>query len=125
MRVNGYDDKQVILLKELITVAQAMDFSADRFNNLRAERVRRIQNKSAERPASQVMGALREATNHSAWSDEQRLAVLTSITLEETLALAKAFWRSVQIEALLYGNYAPEDAQPVIAALQPLVASEQ
>ena len=71
------------------------------------------------------MGALREATNHSTLSDEQRLVTLKTMTLEDTLAIAKAFWRSVQIEALLYGNYAPEDAQPVIAALQPLVASEQ
>jgi secreted Zn-dependent insulinase-like peptidase len=122
LRVNGYNDKQVALLERLISVMQAMDFSEDRFNNLRAERIRQIENKSAQRPASQIMGSLREALNHSSWSDEQQVEALSALTLAEVKQQAKMFWGSVAAEVLLYGNYTNADIPKVIKVLSPLVA---
>jgi secreted Zn-dependent insulinase-like peptidase len=121
MRVNGYNDKQVALLQRLLAVMQAMEFSEERFNNLRAERVRQIENKSAQRPASQIMGALREALNHSSWSDDQQLAALQNLTLGGVKSQAAAFWDSVNVEVLLYGNYVDEDVVAVRSALGSLV----
>ena len=123
LRVNGYNDKQVALLQRLLSVMQAMDFSEDRFNNLRAERIRQIENKSAQRPASQIMGALREALNHSSWSDAQQVEALKALTLVEVKAQAAAFWQSANPEVLLYGNYLEADISAVTAALSPLVKS--
>jgi secreted Zn-dependent insulinase-like peptidase len=117
MRVNGYNDKQVALLQRLLAVMQAMEFSEERFNNLRAERVRQIENKSAQRPASQIMGALREALNHSSWSDDQQLAALQNLTLGGVKSQAAAFWDSVNVEVLLYGNYVDEAVVAVRSAL--------
>ena len=123
LRVNGYNDKQVALLQRLLSVMQVMDFSEERFNNLRAERIRQIENKSAQRPASQIMGALREALNHSSWSDEEQIAALRGLTLSEVKSQAKAFWDSVNAEALLYGNYVDADTAAVKEALAPFVGS--
>lgn len=122
MRVNGYNDKQVALLQRLLAVMQAMEFSEERFNNLRAERIRQIENKSAQRPASQIMGALREALNHSSWGDDQQVAALQNLTLGSVKSQAAAFWDSVNVEALLYGNYVDEDVVAVRAALASLVS---
>lgn len=122
MRVNGYNDKQVALLQRLLAVMQAMEFSEERFNNLRAERIRQIENKSAQRPASQIMGALREALNHSSWSDDQQVAALRNLTFGGVKSQAAAFWDSVNVEALLYGNYVDEDVVAVREALGSLVS---
>jgi insulysin len=123
MRVNGYNDKQVALLQRLLLVMQAMEFNEERFNNLRAERIRQIANKSAQRPASQIMGALREALNHSSWSDEQQVAALRALTLSEVKKQASAFWDSVNAEVLLYGNYLEGDISAVTDALAPFISN--
>ena len=122
LRVNGYNDKQEALLGRLLGVMQAMDFSEERFNNLRAERIRQIENKSAQRPASQIMGALREALNHSAWSDDQQVAALKALSLGSVKAQAEVFWRSASAEVLLYGNYVVEDVAAVSAVLAPVLS---
>lgn len=118
LRVNGYNDKQLVLLSELLRVMTDMPFEEARFNNIKAERIRQIENKAAQRPASQVMDALREALNHSSWSDEEQLVALNTLSLEQVKDIASTFWASVQPQVLLYGNYAEGDIVQTQAALK-------
>ncbi|MEY3007711.1 MAG: hypothetical protein RI942_2053 [Pseudomonadota bacterium] len=120
LRVNGYNDKQLVLLSELLSVMRDMPFDEARFNNIKAERIRQIENKAAQRPASQIMGALREALNHSSWSDEEQLVALNALTLDQVKTSAKAFWTSVQPQVLLYGNYSEGDIAKTQGALKNL-----
>ncbi|MDG0979315.1 MAG: insulinase family protein, partial [Halieaceae bacterium] len=57
------------------------------------------------------------------WSDEEQIAALRGLTLSEVKSQAKAFWDSVNAEALLYGNYVDADTAAVKEALAPFVGS--
>jgi secreted Zn-dependent insulinase-like peptidase len=121
LRISGYDDRQLLLLEQLLATLQQPDFEAVRFESLRADRIRRLQNRIAQRPSSQVMDELREALLHGEWDDQAKIRALESATLPAVQAFADTFWAQASAESLVYGNYAPEMVEALAMQLSPLL----
>jgi len=105
MRISGYNDKQLTLLKRLLGVIAEPAFTQDRFDNVRADLVRSLENAVAKRPSSQVLDDLREALQYGEYGEAALIHELKALDLKGLMAYADRFWREAQAEALLYGNY--------------------
>ncbi|MFN2329873.1 MAG: insulinase family protein [Chromatocurvus sp.] len=105
MRISGYNDRQLTLLERLLGVIAEPAFTQDRFDNVRADLVRSLENAVAKRPSSQVLDDLREALQYGEYGEEVLIDELQALDLKSLMAYADGFWRDAQAEALLYGNY--------------------
>jgi len=105
LRVSGYDDKQAVLLEDLLKAIANPGFDPVRFENIRKDMIRSLENVVAKRPSSQVTDDLREALLYGEWGEEAVIAALETLDLAALNSFAEAFWASASAEAMIYGNY--------------------
>ncbi|MEQ8515157.1 MAG: insulinase family protein, partial [Chromatocurvus sp.] len=117
MRISGYNDKQLTLLSRLLDVIAKPGFTQDRFDNVRADLVRSLENSVAKRPSSQVIDDLREALQYGEHGEQALIDELQALDLTGLSAYAEVFWRDAGAEALLYGNYPPSTVDDLSARL--------
>ncbi|TDG16024.1 peptidase M16 [Seongchinamella unica] len=115
LRISGYNDKQDVLLDKLLSVMASPDFDPQRFENIRKDMIRSLENAVAKRPSSQVLDDLRESLLYGEWGEQPLIDVLQNVSVNDVHDYAQAFWNSASAEALIYGNYA-RDAVPGLAA---------
>jgi len=120
LRINGYNDKQLRLLEDLLTAIGGNALDAARFERVRREMVLELQNSVARRPTSQLLDHMRQAIQSGEYSDARLIEALEGMTVADLEAYREDFWTSARFEALLYGNHAAQDAERV-AALADLV----
>ena len=117
LRINGYNDKQLLLLRDLLTGIDKRPFDAARFERIRREMVLSLQNTVARRPSSQLMDHLRRAINSGEYDEAALIAALENMSLEKLAAYRESFWASARSEALIYGNYPARTVDELAAAL--------
>jgi insulysin len=105
LRVSGYNDKQTVLLREILSVIREPAFEQPRFESIRAELIRGLKNTVAQRPSSQVMNDLGEALSYGAWGEQALIEQLQEVDRTELIAYSQRFWASATAEILIYGNY--------------------
>ncbi|MEH6590784.1 MAG: insulinase family protein [Halioglobus sp.] len=113
LRIDGYNDKQDVLLDHLLDTISAPNFEQQRFINIRDNMIRGLQNIVAMRPSSQVMADMREALLYGEWGESALIAALEQMTLESVDAYAGRFWDGASAEVMIYGNYDPAAVEQV------------
>jgi insulysin len=121
LKISGYDDKQLVLLDRLVGSLQRTEFDAQRFENIRVDQIRGLENVKTARPFTQVMSKTRQLLMPGEWGEQALIAELKSLTPAQVKAFAEAFWASVQADVLINGNYTQATVAGVSAALQPLL----
>ncbi len=121
LRVSGYNDKQAVLLERLLSDIQDADFDPQRFENIRADMIRSLENAVAKRPSSQVMDDLRESVLHGTWGERERIDALRGIDQARLERFAADFWRGATAEALVYGNFTPDSVDELANLLADVV----
>lgn len=117
LRISGYDDKQAVLLQELLQVMANPNFDSQRFDNIRKDMIRALENSVAKRPSSQVLDDLRESLLYGEWGEEPVIAALRGMQVEDLNAYVVNFWGSANAEAMIYGNYSPDSVQALARKL--------
>lgn len=121
LRISGYDDRQLLLLEQLLEAVRTADFAEARFQSLREDRVRRLHNRVAQRPSNQVMDELREVVLHGEWDDQAKITALEAASLPAVERFAEVFWSGATAESLIYGNYEPEMVEALAMQLSPVL----
>ncbi|MFN2286757.1 MAG: insulinase family protein [Chromatocurvus sp.] len=124
IRISGYNDKQLTLLSRLLGVVAQPGFTQDRFEDVRADLVRSLENAVAKRPSSQVMDDLREALQYGEFGEQALIDELQALSLKGLTAYADGFWVGAEAEALLYGNYPPSAVDDLAALLSEQLVSK-
>ena len=117
LRISGYNDKQLLLLRDLLEGIDKRPFDAARFARIRREMVLSLQNTVARRPSSQLIDHLRRAVNSGEYDEAALIAALQNMNLEKLAAYRQAFWTSARSEALIYGNYPAQTVAALASAL--------
>ena len=125
LRVSGYDDKQELLLGRLLEVIADPDFEQARFDDIRRDMIRNLENSVAKRPSSQVLDDLREALLYGEWGEEPLIAALETMELEDLMDYVDRFWASATAETMIYGNYDPAVAARVADKLSRVVVETE
>jgi secreted Zn-dependent insulinase-like peptidase len=110
LKVAGYTDKQPLLLTALLDGLQQPTYSQTRFNNIKDEFKRGWQNADYQPPYGRLVTALNESLMLHYWSEQQLLASLEAIDLDEVLAYRQQFFAQAAMEMLVYGNYSEQQA---------------
>lgn len=121
LRITGYNDKQALLLQELLAAITEASFEAQRFDDIRKDMIRALRNSVADRPSSQVIQDMREALLYGEWGEEAMIAELEQLDLEALQAYASGFWASASAEVMIYGNYRPDFVQQVSGMLEEVI----
>jgi len=124
LRISGYNDKQVLLLEQLLDAIAHPSFDQQRFDNIRKDMIRSLRNSVAKRPSSQVMDDLREALLHGEWGEQALIAELEKIDLNGLRDYARGFWDTASAEVMIYGNYDSEAVQEVSSMIAGVLSTE-
>lgn len=124
LRVTGYNDKQALLLEELLAEVAEPDFDPQRFDNIRKDMIRALRNSVAGRPSSQVMADLRESLLYGEWGEDALIASLEQLDITDLQQYVRQFWAGATAEVLIYGNYERDFVQQVSAMLDEIISEQ-
>lgn len=108
--LNGYNDKMPILLDKVLTTFKNTPFKQDRFDVLKERMIRHYKNAELSTPYYQIGQYTKWLGSERAYTQEQLLAELESITMADLQAFHPLLLHKFHIEALVQGNMYREDA---------------
>ncbi len=109
VRISGYDDKQPVLLKQIINSMKQVQFSESSFARIKEKYAQELENSRKEKPFNQTIGEVYNLLLQS-WSDQQKLAALDGITLTKLQAFIPQMLDKVEVRMLAHGNLTQADA---------------
>ena len=125
LKVSGYNDKQLVLLERIVDSIKSAELDTGRFDNIRADLVRSLENVKTMRAFQQVAGDTRQLLLSGRWDEKALISELQALTPETVQAYADSFWASTQVDILLNGNYQAAQVDAVKRALAPLLRHDQ
>ncbi len=105
VKIGGFTENQNMLLDKILASIQSPDFDQQRFENIKREHVRRLENARASRPTQLLMGRITDILYGNRWTDAQLLTAYNDIDIEAVKSYRKKLLSSGQADALVYGNY--------------------
>ena len=107
--LSGYQDKQALLLKEILRVIQNFKPDKKGFEQEKTVLLRRLKNNKFKAPYRLGIDALNQAAYPSYPSDKTLLAAAEKINFDQLINYAQAFYRQIHIEMLVYGNHSEQE----------------
>lgn len=118
VKVNGFTDKQTLLLDKILTAVNEAEFSPERFNDIRARLIRSADNAAKQQPYKLLLDTLGDLLYFTEWPQQQLAKAYREIELDDVMAYKTMFVDQLQVDALVYGNYQQSDALDVAATLR-------
>ena len=114
LSVSGYTDKQTELLETLLQTLVAADFDQERFAIIRAEMVRGWENAELQTPYVRLFQEAQALLINPYWSEEERIAAVADITLDDVKAFVPRMLDDLRIDAFYHGNVVEADARQML-----------
>lgn len=111
VKISGFNDKQDKLLAQIIEVLESPEMNSARFENIRLEQLRKLQNRSKQQPYQLAMDAVPDLLYHNSWTDQDLLKVYEQMSLSQLEGYWQRFFSAGHIDLLVHGNYLQQDAQ--------------
>ena len=111
IEVHGYNDKMPVLLEKLLRCMREFEIQPDRFQIVKERLLRGHRNHEFMVPYQQVPEYTRWLGSERTWINEDLLAEVPHITLEDVSAFYPRILNQTHIEALAHGNVHKEDAR--------------
>jgi insulysin len=121
LKVSGYNDKQLVLLQRIAKSIAHARLDSHRFENIRADLIRSLENLKSTRAYSQVIRKARRLLVSGGWEENVLIAELKTLTPESVQTFARSFWASADVDVLISGNFAESTVAGVEQALEPLL----
>lgn len=123
--IGGYEDKQFVLLEEVMQRLVGLPISPERFVILKDRLLRELENQAKNKPFQQVYGRLMDELVSSAWPAPELMAELAPLSREDLRLWRDELFSGVSMQALIHGNVAEGKAellQALIKRYVPLAA---
>lgn len=104
VKISGFNDKQSLLLQEILLTLRKAQFPEDRFIVAKEQMQRALQNAKELKPFEQALARLQTTLMDPAWTEEERLAALPDIELADVQAFKQAFFKELDVALLATGN---------------------
>ena len=118
VRINGYNDKQLVLLEDVIDALLNIEIKEERFDTLKQGLMKNWQNSSKEYPYTQALNAISDTLLSSRWPMLQLAEAAAPVTHEELDEWRRDKLKSVAVVGLLHGNVNNEDATALANLLE-------
>ena len=116
--ISGYEDKQFTLLDEVLKRLVNLEIDPERFEILKTELLKDLDNASKDRPFEQTYQRLQDELVNSAWQATQEIEVVSGLTVDDLSGWRDRIFDRVSLQALIHGNVLDEKA----TALKQLVS---
>ena len=110
VRISGYDDRQSVLLERILEALASPRIDAKRFEIIKAEYKRGLENSRRNQPYKRTMARLRDVVLQPSWTLAEKLAVIDTVSAAQLERYARRLLSQVQVVALTHGNLDAEDA---------------
>jgi len=117
-RISGYDDKQHILVREIVEALRNPNLPEDRFAIAKEDMVRHLRNAKKNAPYRRAMGEVRHLLVEPNWSEDQLLAVMEEVDVEALRRFVPELLAEVHVVALAHGNLRRAEALQAAAVLE-------
>ncbi|XP_059056588.1 insulin-degrading enzyme [Achroia grisella] len=116
--IDGYDDKQHVLLDKIIE--HMVNFKADpkRFEIMKENHIRGIKNFEAEQPYQHAVYQQALCLSDIVWTRKQLLHAAEQMTVEQLDDFAARLMRKVHVEGFMFGNLTRERALKIANNLE-------
>ena len=121
LSINGYNDKQLVLLSRIVDSIENADLTSHRFDNIRQDLIRGLENIKSARASSQTVRQARRALLSGRYPEAELIAELERLTPDSVAAHTERLWDSASVDILLHGNFPVSAATDVREALAPLM----
>ena len=108
--LSGYQDKQKLLLKDILMAVETFNPDRESFAQEKVLMEDRLKNKAYQPPYRQAMENLARATYVRSPSDEQMLNALEKVSFDDVIEFSDDFYRHINVEMLVYGNHSQSEA---------------
>lgn len=102
--IGGYEDKQFVLLDEVLTRLINLDIRQDRFDVLKGEMLKDLHNQAKDKPFQQAFTRLQDELVSSAWTATDVIGVVGPLTLGELTQWRDNLFTEFSTQALIHGN---------------------
>lgn len=117
VQINGYEDGQLALLQTVLENLFNPTFDEEKLALTKAELIRQWNNVFLEVPSQQTVHEIYRLLIHPYWNEQQRLAMLDSIDLQELTTHAARLLQKIHITALSHGDITEERARKMTETL--------
>jgi len=116
--VSGYNDRQGLLLKRLLSVMQRARFTEARFEGLKAELLRRWRNSQQKTPYQQLFSMAPATLYAPYWHELEMADALDALSFGEFKQFVAQAFMGADLKVLMYGNVFEQEALKLGAMLQ-------
>ncbi|GAA5835179.1 hypothetical protein JCM3766R1_006893 [Sporobolomyces carnicolor] len=118
LMISGYTEKMSVLLE--VVLDRMLDFKVeDKLFDLVHDRLTRAYgNVKMNNPSSIADSHLRQITRQTWWSYDERLEALSDLRIEDVRSHSKTLLKDLEIDALIHGNFARQDATSLLALVE-------
>jgi secreted Zn-dependent insulinase-like peptidase len=118
MRISGYDPGLERFSEKLLAAIEAPEMTAERLELARDSIRKSIINRQKQRPYRLAIRELHRALHDPYWSDEDRLAALETITIDELERFHGELLGDIEAFSLAHGNLSGDKARSLRTQLQ-------
>jgi secreted Zn-dependent insulinase-like peptidase len=118
VRINGFHDKQLVLLEDVLAALLGTEIKPDRFETLKAGLMKDWQNFSKEYPYAQSLNAVTDTLLSARWPMVRLAEAAQSVTYEDLEKWRSDKLASVSVTGLLHGNLETIDVDALASLLQ-------
>ena len=119
LTISGYQDKQFVLLDEVMSRLVNLDIREERFVILKEQLLKDLRNQSRDKPFQQAYGTLMDELVSSAWPATDLIDQIEPLSRHELIDWRDGLFQGVSIKALIHGNVDDDKA----ASLKELIGS--
>ncbi len=125
LRISGYQDKQPLLLDEVLKALKNPHTTTETFNRHRNELLRQWRNASRQKPYQQGLSKTSYLVTNPSWQEQQLMAALASTTPEQLRHFANQFLSQLDIEVLGNGNISHAEMTARVAQIENRLATQK
>ncbi|MBT8419425.1 MAG: insulinase family protein [Gammaproteobacteria bacterium] len=110
IRIEGYHDKQALLLARVLDVLGQPNLDEKRFRIAKEKLTRKLRNKRKQVPYRRTIAELYDLLLKPRWTPDARLAALAPVALSDLRAFVPKLFERLSLVALSHGNVHKTDA---------------
>ena len=118
LTVSGYQDKLPTLMERLLAAMKAPEISAEQFTRYKASLQRRLENQLKSKPYERSIAELKQWLYQPSFSEQQLLAELDAVTLDDVIAFGKALQQASATRLYVHGNLSHQQSNAVADQLR-------
>ncbi len=118
VRIDGFSDKQPVLLKEILQTLLNLQIQNDRFDQNKLDYERDLRNAMQNKPFERLAAEARSLLLVPYWTEEEQLEALANVTQDDLRNYIDAFWQATNMVTLNHGNVAESQATVASKVIQ-------